>query len=95
MTPPSLRLIVFPDDDRILREEVEASVARLPADLGQDDARDAVQRDLRTWYRSLVIHERSLLGSYPDDQSQVWYVYRDGRIRPRSGELDRLSEPRR
>jgi hypothetical protein len=90
MTRPNLRLLVFPVEDHVLREDVGAAIDRLPDGLSDDLARATAQGDLRTWYRSLEIRERDPLGGYAEDPAHVWYVFRDGRVRNPNPSLERL-----
>ena len=72
------RVLVFPADDLALRREVEAALAATDGALPEDARIAAIERHLRTWYRSLRIRTRDPFGGYPDDPTPVWYVYRDG-----------------
>src|SRR4051794_20483252 len=84
------RVLVFPADDVALRREVEAALVATDAALPEDARIAAVEKHLRTWYRSVQIRTRDPFGGYPDDPTPVWYVYRDGRIRHRNPGLERL-----
>jgi hypothetical protein len=86
----NVRVLVFPADDAALRAEVESSLERI-ADRGADgDSAEALRTELRPWYRSVTVHVRDAFGGYDGDPVPTWYVYRDGRVRPRNEGLDRL-----
>ena len=86
----NLRVLVFPADDVALIHEVRATMARVPQNLPETAQIRAVEQELRRWYRTLQIRPRETLAGYDDDPVRVWYVYRDGRIRARKAELERL-----
>jgi hypothetical protein len=86
----NLRVLVFPADDAGLRREVDAALATLPEGLSEAAQIAAVERRLRRWYRAIQVRPRDTLGGYEDDPTRVWYVYRDGRIRNRNVQLERL-----
>src|SRR4051812_31565394 len=83
----NVRILSFPVDDDALRAEVERALAVLPA-TGATAAE--LETALRPWYRSVQVRARNPLGGYADEPSEVWYVYRDGRIRRRNESLDRV-----
>ena len=88
----SFRISVFPADDAALRRDLDRALVEF--DPNPRDPRDlrAVEEHLRQWYRSLQIRPRIALGGYTDDMATVWYVYRDGRILPRSAEVERFED---
>jgi hypothetical protein len=86
----NVRVLVFPADDLALRAEVESTLDRV-SELGSDDEQiDALTSGLRPWYRSVTVHVRDDFGGYDGEAVPTWYVYRDGRVRPRNEQLDRL-----
>jgi len=86
----TLRVVTFPADDDAFRREVETALVDL-VDAGPLEAQRVVLEErLRTWYRSVQVRRRDSLGGYAGDLGEVWYVYRDGRIRPRNDVLERL-----
>jgi hypothetical protein len=86
----TLRVLVFPGDDVALRYEVDRALREIDDGLPEAGQISALQDRLRRWYRSLTVRTRDTLGGYEDDPTQVWYVYRDGRIRNRHESLERL-----
>ena len=86
----NVRVLVFPADDVALRAEVESSLDRVSELESDADQIDALTSELRPWYRSVSVHVRDDFGGYDGEAVPTWYVYRDGRVRPRNDELDRL-----
>jgi hypothetical protein len=80
---------VFPDDVRLLEDVRRAALAMHLERPGEDDLRHAVEVALRPWYPRLTITCRQELARLSESE-HVWYVLRDGRVRPPEERRDRL-----
>jgi hypothetical protein len=82
-------VITFPARDAAFEKLVDELVSRLR---GPDDDlephTDALLAALRVNYRNVAIARRSQLSSY--DETTVWYVFRDGRVRTEDAQRERL-----
>jgi hypothetical protein len=88
--PHGLRLISFPSADENFREEVQSAVKRLPDRQSEDEWRRQLVDELRQWYPAVEIVPQDTLAQLELQRIRVWYVYRDGRVRPIDDRRERL-----
>jgi hypothetical protein len=90
----SIRIRVFPSDPRFA-EDVRRVAGELasPDGLGPSDddetARRLLESMLRGWYPRATVHERTEFGA-PSHSERLWYVLRDGGVRPLNPRRERL-----
>ena len=76
--------------ERHFADDVQRIVLELASEAGDDDTiRERLETTLRAWYPRLSVHERTDFGAL-DGAEMVWYVLRDGRVRPDDPRIDRI-----
>ncbi|HEX5013050.1 MAG TPA: hypothetical protein VFV72_02740 [Candidatus Limnocylindrales bacterium] len=84
------RLLAFPSGDSDFRDDVERAQRHLNPVESDADCREHLLHELRRNYRSVEIVAQDALAQFEHDQSRVWYVYRDGRVRAFDERRERL-----
>ncbi len=80
----------FPAADHAFATEVEAALDRAIGRTADEvDAARVLEAELRHVHPRAVVRPQSDLGGIPG-RRPVWYVYRDGRLRPTSPASERL-----
>lgn len=79
---------VFPDEEQLWRDVRKTALAITGESRNEPRLRASVQRALQRWYPHLIISRKEELASLADEC--VWYVMRDGRVRPPREGVDRL-----
>jgi hypothetical protein len=90
-TPEGVRVRVhlFPPD-RALSADVARIWASLAADRVDDETfREDLEEQLQHWYPRLAIQSQSDLAALTQEE-EVWYVFRDGRVRAENAVRDRF-----
>jgi hypothetical protein len=80
----TIPLRCFPATDGRFRRDARAALESL----GSRVDPVTLERELRRWYPACVVHDRDGLAAVT--ASTLWYVYRDGRARPRYPRSQRL-----
>src|SRR5262245_53494311 len=88
--PRDLRILSFPSADAAFREDVDRASETITEQMTDDEGRAHVLRELRAWYRSVEVVAQDHLAQNELLPHRVWYVYRDGRVRPPSERRERL-----
>jgi hypothetical protein len=79
----------FPSADRAFASDVTNAIGNALADAPDDELVSAVERLLHRRYPNVTIHHQADLARLVE-WDDIWYAYRDGRIRPVSAERERL-----
>jgi chromosome segregation ATPase len=86
MAPITIR--VFPADPRFAAD-VRSVVGELPLSDDEEAGRRRLESLLQRWYPRTRVHERTEIGA-PLLSERLWYVLRDGGVRPREPRTERL-----
>jgi hypothetical protein len=84
------RLRCFPTGDATFREDVERAALTLAEDLSPQERMAGLVERLRPWYRSVEIVPQDELAQFDHFPNDVWYLFRDGRVRMSNERRDRL-----
>lgn len=88
--PTDLRLLSFPSADAAFREDVERAAETVTERMTDQEGRAHVASGLRPHYRSVEVVAQDHLAQNELQPIRVWYVYRDGRVRPASERRERF-----
>lgn len=88
--PNDLRLLSFPSGDATFRDDVGRAGDSLHEDMSDVEGHRVLLDQLRPRYRSVEIVTQNLLAQHELVPIRVWYVFRDGRVRPFSEGRERL-----
>jgi hypothetical protein len=90
--PIDLRLLSFPSSDATFRDDVRRAGDALDEDMSDEEGHRALLEALRPRYRSIEIVTQDHLAQHELLPIRVWYVFRDGRVRPPNDRRERLYE---
>jgi hypothetical protein len=88
--PNDLRLLSFPSSDATFREDVRRAGEALVEDMSDEQGHSVIVEQLRHRYRSVEVVTQDNLAQHELLPIRVWYIFRDGRVRPPNDRRERL-----
>jgi hypothetical protein len=88
--PNDLRLVTFPSADATFRHDVQRAGEAVGEDMSDAEGHRVLLDLLRDRYRAVDIVTQDPLAQHELLPLRVWYVFRDGRLRPPSDRRERL-----
>lgn len=89
-SPTDLRVLSFPSADATFHADVLRARETIDEDLPDAEGRIRLADLLRPSYHAVDVVPQDLLAQHELVPLRVWYVYRDGRVRPYSERRERL-----
>jgi hypothetical protein len=88
--PRNLRLLSFPSSDANFRDDVQRALSHLSETQTDDERRRQLLAELRPLYRPVEVVPQDEFAHLDLQPIRIWYVYRDGRVRPVDDQRERL-----